>query len=137
MYPTFKISKEDTLKLLKSYIEPKYGYSDSTITTKVILGCSNYRDYEPDRVEFEIITKKDLGLGIGESSIVLSIDEKEAILILKNKLIESDIQVNNIKFELITGYERGSGNSKLFDGTAIGIKTLEDLNIRKVKSLNR
>ena len=109
------ISAKDTLNILKAYIEINYGYANSTIKHRYIKGYSDCREYEPDRVEFHIVTNKDLGLGIGVSQIELILNQKEAAAIIQNQLLESKMEISGVSFIL---------SSEEFEGTKVTIKSL-------------
>jgi len=123
----FKIKGEDTLNVIKNYIEDEYEYNDAKITTIGHKGYSDYREHEPDRVEFAVTAKKDLGLGIGVSEITLTLSEAEASAIMMKKLAEQDVQIAGLEFEKHIGSGYQDEGMLTFGGTKVMIKTLEDM----------
>lgn len=128
-----KIRPEDTFNAIKVYIESNYGYENVVVTATTYPGCNDQRDYEPSRVEFRVVAKKDIGLGIGISEINITLSEKEVSAILTKKLNDQNVQVDRIEFEKqIQGYYRGE--SLTFTGTKIHMP-VKSIEINQYKTL--
>lgn len=126
MNNSIRVKPEDTLNVVKVYIESNYGYENASAKAIVHEGCNDQRDYEPSRVEFCITAKKDLGLGIGISEINISLSEKEVAAIITKKLTDQNVQVERIDFEKqLTGGYRDETLS--FTGIKIHLPVLESM----------
>lgn len=127
MNNSIKVKPEDTLNVVKNYIIDNYGYQDATARAITHKGCNDYRDYEPDRIEIAVTAKKDLGLGIGESEVIITLDEKEISAIIMKRLGDQNVDVDRIEFSKTRGVGYYDEDGITFTGTTIHLKTLDEL----------
>lgn len=125
MNNSVRVNADDTLNVMRTYIEEKYGYENTTAQATVHKGYFDYRDCEPDRVEVTVKANKDLGLGLGISEISIALNEDEMSAIIIKKLMDQGISVQHITFEKTENgyYDRGDLS---FTGTKISLKTLDE-----------
>jgi hypothetical protein len=98
-----KVNPENMLNVIKTYIEINYGYENASVKIVVHKGYSDFRDYEPDKIEAIITANKDLNLGIGISEITITLDEKDISGIIMKKLAEQNVRIDRVEYEVESG----------------------------------